>query len=1200
MASANDAPRQPHGYFLTTSGPYSERVFPVGQAGGLIGRSRKCCISLLHDCEVSHNHAVMDVQGGALYIRDVGSTFGTYLNDKRLSEPKRASDAYKLKPCDSIKVGQTSLRWRPIESIESAVAAFVPRALPYPSDQLEAQLATLQLPAELVGGARAALSMSITLQHKQHAEAFALLCRAATPVDLPQLHRRVQQLQHVQTHALAIGCELQAALTPLAVAAAAATAAARGRMPVPIAPPIVAAAAASGDAEHAGLSRLREVLREAGALRHECSQLQREQRDRVAELIATQRSCLLNLRASPLAHLLSSPSATPPAAADATTAALRAAAERAVPPPPVLPPRPVQQASGGAAALAHAQGGAAPYEQPAPPPLPAAAQELPAVRSLVAHLSRSVAALEASLDQSHLSAAWLAQLGHQLHLPQQLAPELGDLLAARRRLRATLEGQRAELRRLRDATAAAAAAPAAPPPVEEDDDADADDARAPGEKSKRGGGGGSSPGPSAEAAAALAQAREWQCKLRATQLEIRRREEQIGRVLRCGAAEVSLQLLPEIAAMPLELDEAAAADADAAAADADAAAADVAAAAAPRPVVVEATEGARGSPAPRRPTPSRRRPSQDGSLALFSLSLRSLSLYPAQRRLTPAQQPPLHFGAPFGAAAREEHLSTLGLLPPRTRRRLRETAAAFGARPPQRHRSVSAAAAAAPAAADAAAEAAAAAREAALEAALLIPSGGGGGGGGDGGGWDGGDESEDTEHEGGVDDDQIFGASADASPAEGVAGAALGRPAAEALCARLRRLQCRQAAGDAAALRLEKIGLCWLERAADAAAAAGGGAEGGGSAARWCVCLGSAARGVTLVEAISALPPSGTPSPSALRDGKDTAAPPSPVLSRLGAARALIGPTNLRRTAWSLCEAFGALHSVGLAFGGAVCARHLALLPGASVQLRGVAAAHAAVAAGGAPPPPPSWATAPADGWERACWPPEARAANDGDAAAAGGGDGGSVDPYAADVWSLGVLLLQLHSAGRPPPPELERGEGLPEAWPPPEWEGGGAPDAPMVALLRAMLGPAPALRPSVARLGLHPCWRGATDAPRRSSADARTAARRGSWPADDGDGRSSGRTTDDDDDAVAASPLRLGGGGGGGNAGVVALHDALWECAAEAAAAGRRCGCASPKGASPPTFSPLPPPPPPTNSSARCAAPSRRRRRSPSSAPPP
>ena len=91
--------------------------------GGLLGRSRKCAISLLHDCEVSHNHAVIEpAQGGVLCIRDVGSTFGTYLNDKRLSEPKRASDAYKLKPCDSIKVGQTSLRWRPIEDIRRALA----------------------------------------------------------------------------------------------------------------------------------------------------------------------------------------------------------------------------------------------------------------------------------------------------------------------------------------------------------------------------------------------------------------------------------------------------------------------------------------------------------------------------------------------------------------------------------------------------------------------------------------------------------------------------------------------------------------------------------------------------------------------------------------------------------------------------------------------------------------------------------------------------------------------------------------------------------------------------------------------------------------------------------------------------------------------------------------------------------------------
>ena len=51
-----------------------------------------------------------------LCVSDVGSTFGTYLNGKRLSEPKRASEPFKLKPQDCISVGQTSLRWQPIEA----------------------------------------------------------------------------------------------------------------------------------------------------------------------------------------------------------------------------------------------------------------------------------------------------------------------------------------------------------------------------------------------------------------------------------------------------------------------------------------------------------------------------------------------------------------------------------------------------------------------------------------------------------------------------------------------------------------------------------------------------------------------------------------------------------------------------------------------------------------------------------------------------------------------------------------------------------------------------------------------------------------------------------------------------------------------------------------------------------------------------
>ena len=99
---------EPLGILVATSGPYTEKIFAVYAKGALIGRSRKCRISLLHDCEVSHNHAAIGLGenglASGLCIRDVGSTFGTYLNDKRLSGPKRWSDARKLKPSDSIKV----------------------------------------------------------------------------------------------------------------------------------------------------------------------------------------------------------------------------------------------------------------------------------------------------------------------------------------------------------------------------------------------------------------------------------------------------------------------------------------------------------------------------------------------------------------------------------------------------------------------------------------------------------------------------------------------------------------------------------------------------------------------------------------------------------------------------------------------------------------------------------------------------------------------------------------------------------------------------------------------------------------------------------------------------------------------------------------------------------------------------------------
>ena len=175
---------------LATSGPYTPRPFPVPKEGGMIGRSRKCRISLLHDCVVSHNHAVIEPgEGGSITIRDVGSTFGTYLNDKRLSEPKRASEPHKLKAYDTIKVGQTSLRWRPSEMIYAAVDVAVPP--PLRADSWEA---TLHEVPSLQQKEVQELVEAISMQEASRKSLYSELSKHIMPVDLPFLFRRVEQV----------------------------------------------------------------------------------------------------------------------------------------------------------------------------------------------------------------------------------------------------------------------------------------------------------------------------------------------------------------------------------------------------------------------------------------------------------------------------------------------------------------------------------------------------------------------------------------------------------------------------------------------------------------------------------------------------------------------------------------------------------------------------------------------------------------------------------------------------------------------------------------------------------------------------------------------------------------------------------------------------------------------------------------------
>ena len=392
---------------LATSGPYTPRTFSVLPSGGLIGRSRKCQISLLHDCEVSHNHAVIEpAQGGTLCIRDVGSTFGTYLNDKRLSEPKRASKPHKLKACDSIKVGQTSLRWRPIELIKSAVAVAIPESPRPPSDWLS----QLQERKALLPDEWSELAKALERQHEMHHSLFPQLCKAIVPVDLPLLLRRVEQVRHVQVRALEHGCTLRRSLGPLnsaaymlgAEAIAATTLAVTAESAAMHDAATAAARAAGWRPEDPGLSRLRELLRESTAMRSESASAQVDQSSRFEPLIAA------------LAQYAASLTQQGPLLG--TNALL---------------PRLI--ASLGARAKA-------------PPP---------GLLEMRRRLHAAAAAANLALDLAMLAKSWLARVHMCVRAPERATSQVTELLKNRRHLRTVLEAKRQQLNSLRAALAKA-------------------------------------------------------------------------------------------------------------------------------------------------------------------------------------------------------------------------------------------------------------------------------------------------------------------------------------------------------------------------------------------------------------------------------------------------------------------------------------------------------------------------------------------------------------------------------------------------------------------------------------------------------------------------------------------------------------------------------------------------------------------------
>ncbi len=74
-----------------------------GEPARVIGRSSQADVGLL-DPEVSRRHAQFDFNRGVIYLSDLGSSNGTFLNGKRLK-----NEGIEVRPGDDIDVGNTRI-----------------------------------------------------------------------------------------------------------------------------------------------------------------------------------------------------------------------------------------------------------------------------------------------------------------------------------------------------------------------------------------------------------------------------------------------------------------------------------------------------------------------------------------------------------------------------------------------------------------------------------------------------------------------------------------------------------------------------------------------------------------------------------------------------------------------------------------------------------------------------------------------------------------------------------------------------------------------------------------------------------------------------------------------------------------------------------------------------------------------------------
>src|SRR5262249_60024293 len=92
-------------FLYAEHGPGTGQLLPVGEGAVILGRSSSCDLRLPH-ASISRRHARLTRRGERLYLEDLGSQNGTFLDDERLAGPRE------LQVGQRIHIGPAVLRLR--------------------------------------------------------------------------------------------------------------------------------------------------------------------------------------------------------------------------------------------------------------------------------------------------------------------------------------------------------------------------------------------------------------------------------------------------------------------------------------------------------------------------------------------------------------------------------------------------------------------------------------------------------------------------------------------------------------------------------------------------------------------------------------------------------------------------------------------------------------------------------------------------------------------------------------------------------------------------------------------------------------------------------------------------------------------------------------------------------------------------------